>query len=73
MTVTFHPNGTVTLWCSDCGGVAHPATGILLSPGVILCGPCLRSSMRWLSARLNARPKRGRPNFFDHVLPCGQG
>jgi hypothetical protein len=67
MTRTFHPDGAVTLWCSDCGGVAHPATAVLLSERWILCGRCRRDSLRWLSGRLNGKPKRGRANFFEHV------
>lgn len=66
MTVTYHPNGTVTLWC-PCGAPAHPATGVLLSERVLLCLRCTKDAMRWLSARLNGKPKRGRANFFEHV------
>jgi hypothetical protein len=67
VTRTIHPDGTVTLWCSDCGGVAHPATAVLLTERWILCGPCRRDSSRWLAGRLNGKPKRGRANFFEHV------
>ncbi len=51
----------VTRWtCPDCGGVAHPANGWVLSPGWVLCGACARRFAGWVHRWTNARGKRGK-------------
>lgn len=58
----------ITHWCPTCGGVSHPATGIVYSPTFIVCGPCARQFTTWFREFTSSKGRRrGRPAFYDHV------
>jgi hypothetical protein len=35
--------------CLACGGAAHPASGMELPSGKVICGPCVRSFHDWIT------------------------
>jgi hypothetical protein len=67
VTKTFHPDGTVTFWCSFCGGCAHPARWTEYSWRCVACLRCSLEARRWFYGWVNRKAKKGKPNFYDHV------
>lgn len=49
-------------------GVAHPATGCEYSPGVVVCGPCVRAFWAWFRAHSNQVPgkrHKSKASFYE--------
>lgn len=40
--------------CSSCQGPFHPATGWVLSPNTVLCGPCAKDFAAWFKGRMTS-------------------
>jgi hypothetical protein len=57
----------VTLRCRSCGGVAHPETGHYHTPTFLVCGPCTRRFVQWVSNWTRRGGSRGVPGFYDCV------
>lgn len=46
--------------CFFCGGAAHPASGCQYTERVIACGPCTRTTWKWVRQHVNKKGRRPR-------------